>query len=190
MQLFVQGRALHTVDVSTETSIETLKALVADLEGIPTEDQVLAYGGVPLEEDCLLCGLVPELGTITVSARVVGGGLEGSVVFWEWEGCVVLFKAYQCSPSSGKVHGSLARAGKVRGQTPKVTTAFSRQPSLQKYCINCSLKLSVHMAKYGQSSATAFLVCITLHSIPCDFCVINYKWMCLCLGKLHCVYIF
>ncbi len=74
MQLFVQGQALHTVDVSTETNVETLKALVADLEGIPSGEQVLSYGGVPLEEDCLLCGVVPDLGTVTVSARVVGGG--------------------------------------------------------------------------------------------------------------------
>ncbi len=73
MQLFVQGHALHTVDVSAETSVQSLKGLVAELEGIPGEEQVLSYGGVPLEEDCLLCGLVPELGTVTVSARVVGG---------------------------------------------------------------------------------------------------------------------
>ncbi len=34
-----------------------------------------------------------------------------------WFGC---FHKYNLFPPKGKVHGSLARAGKVRGQTPKV----------------------------------------------------------------------
>lgn len=35
-----------------------------------------------------------------------------------WFGC---FHKYNLFPPKGKVHGSLARAGKVRGQTPKVS---------------------------------------------------------------------
>lgn len=35
-----------------------------------------------------------------------------------WFAC---FHKYNISPPKGKVHGSLARAGKVRGQTPKVS---------------------------------------------------------------------
>jgi small subunit ribosomal protein S30e len=50
------------------------------------------YGGVPLEETVAVCGTVPPEATLTVTVRVPGG----------------------------KAHGSLARAGKVRGQTPKV----------------------------------------------------------------------
>ena len=50
------------------------------------------YAGVPLEDDVVVCSQVPEEGTVSVSVGVLGG----------------------------KAHGSLARAGKVRGQTPKV----------------------------------------------------------------------
>ncbi|ELR61942.1 40S ribosomal protein S30, partial [Bos mutus] len=57
------------------------------------EDQVLLLAGTPLEDEATLgqCG-VEALSTLEVAGRMLGG----------------------------KVHGSLARAGKVRGQTPKV----------------------------------------------------------------------
>lgn len=73
LQVFVQGQALHTVDVSPETTVEALKGSLASLEGISAEEQVLTYGGVPLEDDCLLVDCVPEMGTLNVTVRVVGG---------------------------------------------------------------------------------------------------------------------
>uniref|UniRef100_A0A9J7XJ86 FAU ubiquitin like and ribosomal protein S30 fusion a n=1 Tax=Cyprinus carpio carpio TaxID=630221 RepID=A0A9J7XJ86_CYPCA len=68
-------------------------AHVQALEGLSVEEQVLLLAGAPLEDDASLldCG-VTEHCTIELTARLLGG----------------------------KVHGSLARAGKVRGQTPKV----------------------------------------------------------------------
>ncbi|OBS81551.1 hypothetical protein A6R68_20284, partial [Neotoma lepida] len=68
-------------------------AHVASLEGIAPEDQVVLLAGSPLEDEATLgqCG-VEALTTLEVAGRMLGG----------------------------KVHGSLARAGKVRGQTPKV----------------------------------------------------------------------
>uniref|UniRef100_A0A8C1EIX2 Ubiquitin-like domain-containing protein n=1 Tax=Cyprinus carpio carpio TaxID=630221 RepID=A0A8C1EIX2_CYPCA len=68
-------------------------AHVQALEGLSVEEQVLLLAGAPLEDDASLldCG-VSEHCTIELTARLLGG----------------------------KVHGSLARAGKVRGQTPKV----------------------------------------------------------------------
>ncbi|NXT02473.1 UBIM protein, partial [Jacana jacana] len=67
---------------------------VAALAGVPPEDQVLSVSGTPLDDDAVLgqCPL-PEFTTLELSTRLLGG----------------------------KVHGSLARAGKVRGQTPKVS---------------------------------------------------------------------
>lgn len=54
---------------------------------------MLLFGGSPLEDGAVLeRSGVPEFSTLEVAARLLGG----------------------------KVHGSLARAGKVRGQTPKV----------------------------------------------------------------------
>ncbi|XP_036608096.1 ubiquitin-like protein FUBI [Trichosurus vulpecula] len=93
MQLFVRGQALHTLEVTGQETVAQIKAHVASLEGIAPEDQVLLLGGSPLEDEAVLgqCGVEP-LSTLEVAGRMLGG----------------------------KVHGSPARAGKVRGQTPKV----------------------------------------------------------------------
>ncbi|CAH3026962.1 unnamed protein product [Porites evermanni] len=93
MQLFVRGENLHTFDVTGGESVLALKNEIAFAEGIPADEQVLFYAGKPLEDGMSLldCG-VADLSTLEVGLRLLGG----------------------------KVHGSLARAGKVKGQTPKV----------------------------------------------------------------------
>uniref|UniRef100_A0A8C3WQK6 Ubiquitin-like protein FUBI n=1 Tax=Catagonus wagneri TaxID=51154 RepID=A0A8C3WQK6_9CETA len=93
MQLFVRAQELHTLEVTGQETVAQIKAHVASLEGIAPEDQVLLLAGTPLEDEAILgqCG-VEALSTLEVAGRMLGG----------------------------KVHGSLARAGKVRGQTPKV----------------------------------------------------------------------
>ncbi|XP_068411022.1 ubiquitin-like FUBI-ribosomal protein eS30 fusion protein [Eschrichtius robustus] len=93
MQLFVRAQKLHTLEVTGQETVAQIKAHVASLEGIAPEDQVLLMAGTPLEDEASLgqCG-VEALSTLEVAGRMLGG----------------------------KVHGSLARAGKVRGQTPKV----------------------------------------------------------------------
>ncbi|XP_057632528.1 ubiquitin-like protein FUBI [Chionomys nivalis] len=93
MQLFVRAQELHTLEVTGQETVAQIKAHVTSLEGIAPEDQVLLLAGSPLEDEATLgqCG-VEALTTLEVAGRMLGG----------------------------KVHGSLARAGKVRGQTPKV----------------------------------------------------------------------
>uniref|UniRef100_A0A8C1LY97 Ubiquitin-like protein FUBI n=1 Tax=Cyprinus carpio TaxID=7962 RepID=A0A8C1LY97_CYPCA len=93
MQLFLRAQTLHMLHVSGHESVRDVKAHVQALEGLSVEEQVLLLAGAPLEDDASLldCG-VSEHCTIELTARLLGG----------------------------KVHGSLARAGKVRGQTPKV----------------------------------------------------------------------
>lgn len=93
MQLFVRAQDLHTLEVTGQETVAQIKAHVASLEGIAPEDQVVLLAGTPLEDEVTLgqCG-VEALTTLEVAGRMLGG----------------------------KVHGSLARAGKVRGQTPKV----------------------------------------------------------------------
>ncbi|CAH6793590.1 FAU ubiquitin-like and ribosomal protein S30 [Phodopus roborovskii] len=93
MQLFVRAQELHTLEVTGQETVAQIKVHVASLEGISPEDQVLLLAGSPLEDEATLgqCG-VEALTTLEVAGRMLGG----------------------------KVHGSLARAGKVRGQTPKV----------------------------------------------------------------------
>ena len=72
-QIFVQGQALHTLEVSPETTVAALKGVLAAAEGVSVGDQVVTYGGVPLEDECLLVDAVPEQGTLSLSVRVVGG---------------------------------------------------------------------------------------------------------------------
>ncbi|XP_060260298.1 ubiquitin-like FUBI-ribosomal protein eS30 fusion protein isoform X1 [Ovis aries] len=97
MQLFVRAQELHTLEVTGQETVAQIKAHVASLEGIAPEDQVLLLAGTPLEDEATLgqCG-VEALSTLEVAGRMLGG----------------------------KVHGSLARAGKVRGQTPKVSESI------------------------------------------------------------------
>ncbi|XP_051017396.1 ubiquitin-like protein FUBI [Acomys russatus] len=93
MQLFVCAQELHTLEVTGQETVAQIKAHVASLEGIAPEEQVMLLAGSPLEDEATLgqCG-VEALTTLEVAGRMLGG----------------------------KVHGSLACAGKVRGQTPKV----------------------------------------------------------------------
>jgi len=73
MPLFIQGSSLHTVNVSEEITVGDLKDILSPSEGVATEDQVLTYGGVPLEDDELVCEEVPDMGTITLTTRILGG---------------------------------------------------------------------------------------------------------------------
>ncbi|MEE6492405.1 hypothetical protein FKM82_016572 [Ascaphus truei] len=93
MQLFVLAQSLHTIHVSDLDTVLGIKTRIAQLEGIQEADLLLSYAGVTLEDELVLsqCG-IGEQCTLDVTSRLLGG----------------------------KVHGSLARAGKVRGQTPKV----------------------------------------------------------------------
>ncbi|XP_032748735.1 ubiquitin-like protein FUBI [Rattus rattus] len=93
MQLFVRAQELHTLEVTGQETVTQIKAHVASLEGIALEDQVVLLAGSPQEDEATLgqCG-IEALTMLEVAGHMLGG----------------------------KVHGSLARAGKVRGQTPKV----------------------------------------------------------------------
>nr|AFM86524.1 40S ribosomal protein S30 [Callorhinchus milii] len=93
MQLFLRAQNLHSLDVTGKETVGEIKAHVETLEGLAASDQVLLLAGTPLEDDAVIgqCG-VSEHCTLEVAARMLGG----------------------------KVHGSLARARKVKGQTPKV----------------------------------------------------------------------
>ncbi|XP_064622713.1 ubiquitin-like FUBI-ribosomal protein eS30 fusion protein isoform X2 [Lineus longissimus] len=92
MQLFVKSQQTHAFElVGTETVFD-IKSRLEAIECIPSEEQVVFFGGKPLSDDAILGDHVNDLATLNVEVRILGG----------------------------KVHGSLARAGKVKGQTPKV----------------------------------------------------------------------
>ncbi|GFQ98266.1 40S ribosomal protein S30 [Trichonephila clavata] len=73
--------------------------LIEEAEGIPEDDQTLYIGGAPLDDEQSISECLQEGSTVDVTVKLLGG----------------------------KVHGSLARAGKVRGQTPKVEKQEKRK---------------------------------------------------------------
>merc|ERR1711911_342304 len=91
MVLFVQSQQTHVLDLSQHKTIQDVKSFMNTQEGLPTDQMAVFYEGQPLEDTTQLYTFKNEA-TLHVELRLLGG----------------------------KVHGSLARAGKVRGQTPKV----------------------------------------------------------------------
>ena len=75
-----------------------MQAQIAAREGLDVADLAVYCSGRPLDNEQVLSACAANLQTLEVDVRMLGG----------------------------KVHGSLARAGKVKGQTPKVcaTTLF------------------------------------------------------------------
>merc|ERR1712107_979625 len=92
MQIFLKASDALCVEASPEDKVSSLKVQLLQ-SGYNVNDLVLSQNGRSLDDDLTLvqCG-INDLSTVEVFNRVVGG----------------------------KVHGSLARAGKVKGQTPKV----------------------------------------------------------------------
>ncbi|XP_014242847.1 uncharacterized protein LOC106662913 [Cimex lectularius] len=97
MQLQVRGLSTHTLECNEDETISSIKARAAALEMIPPEHIRLYSAGSPLNDD------------ITVS-QLQNFDLELTIPL-----------------IGGKVHGSLARAGKVKGQTPKVEKQEKRK---------------------------------------------------------------
>uniref|UniRef100_A0A1E1XT02 Putative 40s ribosomal protein s30 n=1 Tax=Amblyomma sculptum TaxID=1581419 RepID=A0A1E1XT02_AMBSC len=93
MKIIIQCQESHAVDVTGDETVAFLKGYLHTAEGIAPEDQRLySDGGKPLNDEDVL------------SACLTDGALVNAVV----------------PLVGGKVHGSLARAGKVKGQAPKV----------------------------------------------------------------------
>merc|ERR1712002_668194 len=92
MQLFIRSQDTYAFDVTGEEKISDLKLAISENEDIPLEDLALYCNGLPLNDDSIIGLYASDMSSLDVEVRLLGG----------------------------KVNGSLARAGKVKGQTPKV----------------------------------------------------------------------
>ncbi|CAH0552991.1 unnamed protein product [Brassicogethes aeneus] len=90
MQLCFRGQSTHVLECQGNETIGEIKARIAGLEGFQASEISLYAAGTPVSDDSFVSAFEQTDIELTV-------GLPG-----------------------GKVHGSLARAGKVKGQTPKV----------------------------------------------------------------------
>ncbi|KAF5277364.1 hypothetical protein FQA39_LY06177 [Lamprigera yunnana] len=90
MQLHIRGQSPHVLECQGTETFAEIKHKIAALEELNPDEIKLYSEGNPIVEDSLVSSY--ESADIELTVGLLGG----------------------------KVHGSLARAGKVKGQTPKV----------------------------------------------------------------------
>merc|ERR1711951_21468 len=98
----VRDEQTHVLDVAPSANVEALRAQLSLLEGVDAEQLNLFCSGAPLEDEVSLAFLENQAIDLTIPLK------------------------------GGKVHGSLARAGKVRGQTPKVEAGEKKKTGRAK----------------------------------------------------------
>merc|ERR1711973_216973 len=98
MQLFVKGSENHVFSTEEDSAtVADVLNFVCERDNLPQSEVRLYCAGTPLNNESLLKDLATD--SIDVSVGLLGG----------------------------KVHGSLSRAGKVKGQTPKVEKKEKRK---------------------------------------------------------------
>ncbi|XP_047494374.1 FAU ubiquitin-like and ribosomal protein S30 isoform X1 [Penaeus chinensis] len=98
MQIFVRSEVTHVVENAEQQTVGDVRAFICQAEGLPETEVRLYAAGSPLDNDSF------PLVNLNTDAIDVNVALKG-----------------------GKVHGSLSRAGKVKGQTPKVEKKEKRK---------------------------------------------------------------
>jgi len=80
MQIFVKSARTIALDVEENSTVESVKALFAEKEGVTVEDQRLVFAGKQLEDESTLveCGISKE-DTLHLSLRLLGGIIEPSL---------------------------------------------------------------------------------------------------------------
>ena len=100
MQIFLRtSEGILAHECVAQDTVFALKQHLQQSASFDIEDQVLYHEGSQLEDDQILGDCLINGSSVEVSLRMLGG----------------------------KVHGSLARAGKVKGQTPKVEKAEGKK---------------------------------------------------------------
>ncbi|CAF4072750.1 unnamed protein product [Rotaria magnacalcarata] len=101
MQIFVRGAdELVPLELEKDDTVQDIREYIAEEYDVDMNDLVLSYNGTLLNDEQ----------TVEQFGLVSGATLDATMKLF-----------------GGKVHGSLARAGKVKGQTPKVAKQEKRK---------------------------------------------------------------
>ena len=116
MQLIVNGSQTHVLQVAPEANVAQLRAQLSMLEGVDCEQ---VNGDELTTAHCNFVNVTYLIFQLNLFCS--GSPLEDEVNVSALENMTI---DLTIPLLGGKVHGSLARAGKVRGQTPKVIYAY------------------------------------------------------------------
>uniref|UniRef100_A0A1B6F5T0 Ubiquitin-like domain-containing protein n=1 Tax=Cuerna arida TaxID=1464854 RepID=A0A1B6F5T0_9HEMI len=98
MYVLIRGEQINAIPCKEEETIRSIREQIAEAKNVDLENVQLSANGYPVDDEDVL------------------GDYENVVL------------ELQMALLGGKVHGSLSRAGKVRGQTPKVEKKEKKKP--------------------------------------------------------------
>ncbi|KII62102.1 40S ribosomal protein S30 [Thelohanellus kitauei] len=125
MQVVVQTDSNYVFDFQARNRISDVKDRIFQSLGYEVDDQILMSNGRILDDGSTLGDLgIGNMDSISVFSRLLGG----------------------------KVHGSLARAGKVRNQTKKTPKKEKKRPKSGR----CKLRRKYHRRVLAAVSQPAF----------------------------------
>ncbi|KAI8098376.1 ribosomal protein S27a-domain-containing protein [Gilbertella persicaria] len=138
MQVFVkslQGNTL-ALDVSTNSSVAAVKAMIQEREGLPVDAQLLSFAGKPLVDGELALYGIANNNTLNLNAELLGGDLHypKKIKHKRTKVKLAILKYYKVD-ESGKVT-------RLRRECPNATCGagvFMAKHKDRQYCGKCHL---------------------------------------------------
>ncbi|KAI8078090.1 ribosomal protein S27a-domain-containing protein [Gilbertella persicaria] len=132
MQVFVkslQGNTL-ALDVSTNSSVAAVKAMIQEREGLPVDAQLLSFAGKPLVDGELALYGIANNNTLNLNAELLGGGKKRKK------------KTYTTPRRSSTSVDESGKVTRLRRECPNATCGagvFMAKHKDRQYCGKCHL---------------------------------------------------